>query len=720
MSQILAKSGVNNMFVSRHEKGVFDWYSPDNSKVTMFSSGHYIDFYNILGKENEAGIAAMAEEVLFWGKYYDEKSKEVIIPALLNYEFIWDQKPVKNCDPFINMWNSIKLIENEDGKKLKVKLPPFRYGNLNTALNAIRDNSSKIRSISGERPAVWFYIHGPSHHYAVTASRKADILLPDAEKFTAINALIEGNFRNYDEAKFNETWEAKIYPDHGWGGKGGEITDRLFLSKFVKSQNDASVLLNAALHRIASKIEFSGANIPLVVFNGLNWKRNDPVLFKCSFGKSEAFGVNVYDASKKPVAVQLSGEKFFEDGSLRSCNISFIAADVPSLGYKTYYLEPAKSAAEDVKISFNPDFENRFFKVRFGKGGIERLYDKTLGKEIIDASKFNLGEVFTMQSVGNGAGEFADVQQPTMEGYDKTGNYDTSWEKIADGPVYSAFRFRQQVRHAVVEETIVIYNEKKQIDFDIDIKNWEGILYREFRAAFPLNMTSSTITYEVPMGVVEVGKDELKGAAGNIYLTECKLVHPRTLIDWVNASDNQFGATISSSVIAFDYIDPTPNPASSTLIQPILFASRKSCHWEGNDYLQLGDHHFSFSLFIHEPGWKNGFQDGKQAQNKLYTVMDPVRSVNSSLSEEKSFLTTSGKQIVLTALKKSEDDNSLIMRFTDMSGAEQDMDIEIFTPFSGIYKTNLIEQDKKFVGPGAKEFNLKIGKNSIETFRLEQ
>ena len=26
MSQILAKSGVNNMFVSRHEKGVFNWY----------------------------------------------------------------------------------------------------------------------------------------------------------------------------------------------------------------------------------------------------------------------------------------------------------------------------------------------------------------------------------------------------------------------------------------------------------------------------------------------------------------------------------------------------------------------------------------------------------------------------------------------------------------------------------------------------------------------
>ena len=134
-----------------------------------------------------------------------------------------------------------------------------------------------------------------------------------------------------------------------------------------------------------------------------------------------------------------------------------------------------------------------------------------------------------MQSVGNGAGEFTDVQQPSMEGYDKTGNYETTWEKIADGPVYTSFRYRQPVRYAVVEETVIIYKQIKKIDFEIDIKNWQGILYREFRAAFPLNMSSSEITYEVPIGVVTVGKDELKGPAGNNYQTDCGLIHPRTL-----------------------------------------------------------------------------------------------------------------------------------------------------------------------------------------------
>ena len=718
MSQILAKSGVNNMFVSRHEKGVFNWSSPDNSKVTMFSSGHYIDFYNILGLGNEEGIARMAGEVLFWGGYYDQSSKNVIIPALLNYEFIWDQKPVKNCDPFINIWNSIAFIENDKGEKLKVTLPPFKYGNLNTCLNAIRENSTRIKPISGERPAVWLYIHGPSHHFAISASRAADILLPDAEKFAAINGLLEGNFRNYDESGFDEAWEAKIYPDHGWGGKGGEITDRLFLSKFVKAEHDATTLLYRSLNRIASKIDFKQTSIPMVIFNGLNWRRDDPVTFKYSFNKGEASGIKVLEQDKKPVIVQLADQQYFDDHSLKSATISFIASDLPSVGYKTFYIEPLKSEVMNEALTFNPQFENSFFSIRFGKGGIERLYDKMLGKEVIDASKFTLGEVFTMQSVGNGAGEFSDIQQPSMEGYDKTGLYETRWEKISDGPVFTSFRYRQPVRYAVVEETIIIYHQIKRIDFEIDIKNWQGILYREFRAAFPLKMTAPKITYEVPMGVVEVGKDELKGAAGNIYTTECKLIHPRTLVDWVNASDDSFGATLSSSVIAFDYLDPTPNPAQSTLIQPILFASRKSCHWEGNDYIQLGDHHFSFSLYIHEPGWKNGFHEGKQSQNKLYSVLDPVRALNTGLPEKQSFISTSGDQILLTAFKKSEDDNGLIIRMVEMNGSDQKIGLQLFAPVKKIYKTNLIEGDEKDTGQSGKDFKLDIGHNSIETYKL--
>jgi len=75
--------------------------------------------------------------------------------------------------------------------------------------------------------------------------------------------------------------------------------------------------------------------------------------------------------------------------------------------------------------------------------------------------------------------------------------------------------------------------------------------------------------------------------------------------------------------------------------------------------------------------------------------------------------------MMFTALKKSEDDNSITLRMTDMSGAEQNIELEMFMPLTKIYKTNLIEEEEKVSNLSGKSFNLKVGKNSIETFKLK-
>ena len=52
----------------------------------------------------------------------------------------------------------------------------------------------------------------------------------------------------------------------------------------------------------------------------------------------------------------------------------------------------------------------------FGPGGLKSIFDKELGRELLNTGKFLGFEVFTMQSVGSGAGEFGRVQQPTKGG----------------------------------------------------------------------------------------------------------------------------------------------------------------------------------------------------------------------------------------------------------------------------------------------------------------
>ena len=127
------------------------------------------------------------------------------------------------------------------------------------------------------------------------------------------------------------------------------------------------------------------------------------------------------------------------------------------------------------------------------------------------------------------------------------------------------------------------------------------------------------------IGVVEAGKDEIPGAAGERYTQPASEVRPREVQDWLSTSSDSFGVTMSSSVAVCDYVDRTDDPVPYPVLQPLLLTSRKSCHGRGNWYLQPGDHDFRFSILSHEPGWKNGYRFGKQSNNPLRAVVAPAQ-----------------------------------------------------------------------------------------------
>ncbi|MFN8447815.1 MAG: hypothetical protein U0521_04280 [Anaerolineae bacterium] len=74
-------------------------------------------------------------------------------------------------------------------------------------------------------------------------------------------------------------------------------------------------------------------------------------------------------------------------------------------------------------------YENEFYRVTLAPGGIRSLYDKALGKEVLRTEKLLGAEVVMLDLVGNGAGEFGSVQQPTTVGdYERASGYDPVWE----------------------------------------------------------------------------------------------------------------------------------------------------------------------------------------------------------------------------------------------------------------------------------------------------
>jgi alpha-mannosidase len=620
----------------------------------------------------------------------------------------------------ISGWNNIRELQDEKGKLVAVKLPPIKVTTAPDFFDAMIAQKPQIPTIQGERPDVWLYIHGPSHQKAIKASREADILLPVAEKLATINAVIDGSFKNYPETQLAKAWEAKIYPDHGWGGKHGDITDALFLQKYEFSKAEASQIIAENLGQLAAKvITHPGKGRPLVVFNSMNAQRNDPVSVEISFGLNEATGVELRDAAGKKIDAQLSQAEYYANGSIKRASLCFIAEQVPSLGYTTYYLKTGSQEFAEAKSSFTRLIENQFYKLKFGNGGLSSIFDKTLNQELIDSTKFKAGEVFTLHSFGNGAGEFTDIQKTDMEGFDQTGKYPTQWEVEEDGPVYTVYKYRQHIRYADIEQRIKVYRQIRKIDFEPSVLNWEGVLYREFRMAIPLNMNDGQVAYEVPFGVVEVGKDELKGAAGERYQTICKDMHPRGIENWISASNTDFGVTLSSSVAVADWIDPTSNPMKNQMLQPILLASRKSCHWEGNDYLQTGDHTFRFSFTSHPSGWINGNLFGREANEQLFPVWADHQLTTASLPESLSFFSTDQEHVLISAIKKSEDTDETIIRLVDLEGKDKEVKLSCFKKIEKAAQTNLIETQIKTLPINGDGLTITLGHHAIETFSIK-
>ena len=717
MPQILSKSGIDYLVMSRFGKGLYSWLSPDGSSVVAYSPSHYGDFSGLaLGKEFQEMADYIAKAGRDWNQLIHKGGKNIPILCMSDMS-----TPVRFEDIF-EKWNSITSITEPGKPGSSVRLPPLRYSSAEQFLDAAMNEKPLLPLITGERPDIWLYIHGPTHHWAISAKREADAYLPAAEIFSTIDGLLSRSFAGYPQRKLTEAWESQIYPDHGWGGKNGEITDSTFRWKYEHARDIAKQVLEQSTRAIAGRVKTAQRKgIPVIVFNSLSWIRSAPVSFTATFSRGAIKqGLAMTDAAGKLVPMQSLVVERYGDRSLKSIEIVFVAERVPSLGYATFYLKPSSTnpALALSKPTQSERIENPFYRISLGDGGVKQIHDNELGLDILNTSKFLGGELFTMRSVGEDAGEWVEPQYPDMEGFDKLSAYKPSWQLVESGDVRQVAECRQAMTHTTVVQRIILYRRLKQVDFETSLLGWDGTKYREFRVAFPLNIADGRIVYEVPFGTVQVGKDEMKGPPGERYTQPAPEIHPRGVQNWIGMFNNTLGVTISSSVAVWDEQDPTDRAGHSSLLQPILLASRRSCHGEGPWYLQKGNHHFRFSLMSHQPGWENGRRFGAGANVPMVVVFSPTKVQGSSLPEQESFLSVDGENIAVSTMKKGEVDDSIILRVYDDEGKSHQVRLRYAMPIKNAAMTNLVEEGAERVSlqPGGITFEL--GHHSIQTIKL--
>ena len=129
----------------------------------------------------------------------------------------------------------------------------------------------------------------------------------------------------------------------------------------------------------------------------------------------------VSDASGKIIP-----SRIIINGSKKS--VSFNAENVPSLGYKTYFLRKGKVSPEAEIRAGSNFYENSFYSIEFGPGGIRSLYDKELKKQVFNTTKYAGGDLLSLGYNGNGAGEFIQIKPTNFEAVESLGTKNGTWD----------------------------------------------------------------------------------------------------------------------------------------------------------------------------------------------------------------------------------------------------------------------------------------------------
>lgn len=703
MPQILAKSGIRNLFISRMAEGLYDWTSPDGTSILTYSLGHYGWEKFILHFLDQGPVNAFQKvhaRLALWQDYYAGHNLAPCYGVLMSN----DAAKPDSYTELVNTWNDIV-------EKSEIPLPRIKYSTTDEYLSKVVLPGSDVPDIYGERPDLWLYIHGPAHYEQTLDKRKAAVLLPAAEFFATANYLGSGARTEYPRTRLDRGWMASIYPDHGLGGKNGEITDAIFADSLAIGKSIGLGVLADELVKITRTVE--GRKGDVVLFNDLSWDRKSLVEVFVQ-GKGSRIVKGPSDAVVPSETVTRNDSTF----------VRFMA-DVPASGYARFRILSGKPELPEGDVHLGDDWcSNAYYDIAFGKGGIVRLYDKQLGKDLVQNEKYALGDILNAEYHGNGAGEFlriTDIEMP-FNGIERapasewkvvrSSSFSVTYESVIDDPF------------AKIIQSITVYHRQKKIDFDVRMENFSGEHGRQYRILFPLDMKTdlSDICYEVPMAVSHVGRDELDMRPGGYtgqgsYRFHPSDTHPREVLNFISANGNGFGCTLSSCVAVCDWEDPAHDVADYPVLQGILLSSHKSCHDEGNWFHQTGTHDFHFSLTTHPEGWQNGYAMAVEENHPLHVMLKGGKGGSNATSG--SFLKVSDPLVWVSAFKKADGCcNAVILRLVEMEGADKDISVTLPFTATRVEKCNLVEEYGSDMDLKGNVLNLHLGHNSIETYKI--
>lgn len=712
LPQILAKCGINFVVMSRNgpkNDRLFWWRSPDGTKLLTYWMGYGGFMYDPIIEISRRPRAV---------KNYLEKTLAVFSERCKSRHFLGfcgnDRSlPIAELEKNVSKWNEMSKV------KMKISTIKEYY-------EAVK-NTADLPNYSGEVPNTWM---GVDAGYAKTFqyAQKATNLLLAAEKLTTISHIL--GYTKYPAEKIENAWKGlTLACDHGYGGHGYEEGDKRKIVERQKAIFTAEEIIETSLTPITEHIKTDAVDcIPIVVFNTLSWERNEVVNahFTLQINQSQAG----YDDTgriggwykRETYPIKIKDKMVLKDDQGRlipfqilkrkdvlEYYIIFPAENIPAMGYKTYYIYPAKEEYKkeiSLKIEKN-SLENEYLKLIIDKEkGSFSLYDKQSNNMVVDSAGFSIISDLTAIRAGRQPEDLSSIPITLAK---------TILEE--NGPIRMAVRLIYKCNHPCIrglELRLSLADGERKLDIesvvDYNMERQKELL--GVSLVFPFDIKDAKFHYGVPYGYNE--SNNLLPDSGFLRENSDPSIMPphiwkrcRLIQRWIDIKGEDSGFTIASSRNFFILSKRDVRCELVHLNAPAFY----NC-----DEIHLGKVVSNFSIIPHSNTWQEDktYRFGWELNNPLisYSVNDTVSE--KTLPKTFSFLKPLSDSTIVTAIKKEENGDGIILRLFDAEGKQGKIKLEFFQPIANAYESNLIEEKGSKINIDGNE----IQANEIKTIKL--
>lgn len=700
--------------------------------------------------------------------FYPEHIKQAVLKAWESYaetniqdkRLILDGSDFSSCQPLLpeiiekanEAVGDIDFVHSSLKEYVDNVIPDLQKIKLEVVKGELRDGSPA--NCTGNALTTRMYLK--------LLNRKAqNLLIGQAEPLSALLSL---HGLEYPKNFLDKAWEF-MFKSHAHDSINGVTQD--------KTANDVEYHLNQSIEIAETIIEKGigflagnlNANAPgkeeqlVLIFNALPHKREDVVKLvidtpgdKCiwDFGFEDEKGnpLRVQHVSRtertSPVYdMDCRSWPYYHDRHV----IYLETGEIPSYGYKVVRLVPGnifnrqgewwpilKPSTGD-EISRAPgQLENEFLTVKLGenKGTID-IVNKSTGKEFKGMHYF--------VDEGDAGDYWVHYPHYFNKMIDSRNTVHRSW--ISDnGPLSATL---------VIETTMEIpaYGYRPNKGIEGVSKRSDKTVKMVISSEFILKKGSKAL--KVKTTVDNVAKDHRlrlyfptgipakEICADGHFIVENRPVEPRKdkngefypgmqtlpMNKFVDVSDGRDGfGILTNSIGEYEMLRDSDNTLALTLFRSvenrICTEFRASGYFPEQDGGQsLRQMTFEYAIFPHDSNWeKTGMSKHADMFNVPTLAYQFMPSKNGKMSLSKSLLDVSLSSVSVSALKKAEDGNGLIVRLYNPSQKEEEITLVFDKAVSAVTECNLIEEDKSQLNFKDGIIKVKLNKGEIKTLSV--